>query len=602
MVRLLGGFAFLLFASPLLAQSLTPQQEIEGQVPKALAILNKWHADNPQPGDRRLHLVYWTPSDREPAPRYRERLSKIFLDVQKFYLNEMKRMGFGERTVKLHADSDGLLKIHLVKGTKPYAKYSGSSGSEIRRECLPTLKAAGINADKETVVIFCNMSNYDEKAATISQNSPYYAGGSNKGGTAWQVDSPILDLDLLDKKEPLVRDGQYGRISVGKYNSIFIGGVAHELGHALSLPHNRERPDQKAVFATALMGSGNRTYGDNLRGEGKGSFITLAHGLRLASHPIFSGSVKGMELPNNAKLSEVEIIPHGTTFEFKARVTASPPCYAVVAYMDPAGGSDYDATTCTAIPDKDGKFTLNCNALEKGKAGLLRVVALQAQGGGLGDETYSVPYNVAADGKVDLSSAISSLKLAPLAQAVSAGNKATAESELKKLEAANSPKETLEIAHVLVGTIGFKATKTPAEVEGKLCHLSEAKWATGRVGWGRPTTNRIPGETALIGAGGKIFPRGIYAHAPSTYQWDLCGKWQTFTAQAGLSEGAAGSVVFVVLADGKELFRSPTIKEGKVVPIKVSVDKVQKLELRVENAGDGNSGDHGLWLVPQLER
>ena len=41
-----------------------------------------------------------------------------------------------------------------------------------------------------------------------------------------------------------MQDGEYGRISMGKHNSIFIGGVAHELGHALSLPHNKERPDE----------------------------------------------------------------------------------------------------------------------------------------------------------------------------------------------------------------------------------------------------------------------------------------------------------------------------------------------------------------------
>ena len=584
------------------AAPLSPQEEIADQVPKALAILNKWHATDALSADRRLHLIYWTPADREPAPRYRERLSKIFLDIQTYYRSEMKRMGFGERTIKLHAEPNGLLKIHLVRGAKPYEKYDVKSGSEIRRECLPVLKDAGIDADKETIVIFCNMSNYDDAAGTVNQNSPYYAGGSKSGGTAWQVDSPILDLDLLDKKEPFVQDKQYGRISVGKYNSIFIGGVAHELGHALSLPHNAERPDQKVAFGTALMGSGNRTYGDDRRGEGRGSFITLAHGLKLAAHPIFSGSAKGIDLKANAKLSDIEIEPAEKSFTFQARVTADPPCYAVIGYMDPAGGNDYDATTCTAIPDAEGRFTLHCDALRKGKAGELRIVALQANGGGLGDKTYGVSYNVDNDGKVDLSSAVSALKLAAVAKAVNAGDAAAARDEIAKLEAAKADARTLEIARTLAGTIDLKPGPTPADAKGKTCHLSEARWASARVGWGRPTVNRLPGDTAILRAGGKVFARGLYAHAPSAYAWDLGGKWKTFTAQAGMTDGNDGSVVFVVVGDGKELWRSATIKAQQVLPVSVSVTEVKSLELRVENAGDGNSGDWGVWLEPTVAR
>ncbi len=588
---------------PLAARATTPQEEITDQAPRALAILNKWHAADPVPADRRLHLVYWTPADREPAPRYRERLSAILLDIQKFYLAEMKRMGFGERPIRLHAEADGLLKIHVVKGAKPYKDYDGKSGGDIRKECLPTLKAAGIDADKETIVIFCNMSNYDAAAGTINQNSPYYAGGSKRGGTAWQVDSPILDLALLDKKEPLVRDGQYGRISVGKYNSIFIGGVAHELGHALSLPHNAERPDQKAAFGTALMGGGNRTYGDDRRGEGRGSFLTLAHGLRLASHPIFSGSAKGIDLRASAKIDEVKITPAEKSFTVTARVTADPPCYAIVGYMDPAGGSDYDATTCTAVPDADGRFTLRCDALRKGKAGELRIVALQANGGGLGDKTHAISYSVDADGKVDLSAAISALKLATLAKAVNAGDTAAARQIVDKL-AGESPADTrtIEIARVLAGTIDFKPGVAPADTAGKQCHLSEAKWTAARVGWGRPTVNRLPGDTAILRAAGKVYARGLYAHAPSSYTWDLGGKWTNFTADAGMADGFDGSVVFVVLGDGKELWRSATIKASQVVTVKTPVVGVKSLELRVENAGDGNGSDWGVWLEPTVAR
>ena len=387
--------------------------EIAPKVAAARAILDPWVAAHPETAQRKVHLVLWTPRDRNPDPRYRERLSAIFKDIQSFYAREMTRLGFGPRTIGLDEAEDGLLRVHFVQGLKDYQEYSVSSGTEIRNECIPVLKAAGLKAEEETIVIFCNMSKWDPEKRMISQNSPYYASGTNRKGTAWQVDSPILDLALLEEKGQNVQDGQYGNISLGRYNSIFIGGACHELGHALGLPHNRERADEAAAFGTALMGSGNRTYGEQLRGEGKGSFLTLAHGMRLAAHPMFSGSVKGMGLRASAKPSEIAIQTKEKGFQFSGKVVGEPPVYAVIGYMDPEGGSDYDATTVTAVPDKDGHFTLDCQALVPGKAGELRVVYLQANGvasGFLSATPYRYPYKVGADGVVDISAAIAALK------------------------------------------------------------------------------------------------------------------------------------------------------------------------------------------------
>ena len=404
------------FTLPLPAvETNSAQAEIAPKVAAARAILDPWLAANPDPARKKVHLVLWTPKDREPAPRYRERLSAIFQDIRSYYAREMDRLGFGPRTIGLDEDANGLVRVHLVRGLMDYTNYAVGSGSAIRRECLPTLEAAGLNPSEELVVLFCNMSNWDDEKRTISQNSPYYASGSHKGGTAWQVDSPILDLDFLTEKGKNVRDGQYGNISLGRYSSIFIGGACHELGHALGLPHNKERADERAAFGTALMGSGNRTYGEQLRGESKGSFLTLAHGLRLASHPMFSGSAKDINKPRSAKPEELKIQPKGKGFEFTGRVTTAsnePPVYAVIAYMDPMGGSDYDATTTTAVPDPGGHFSLDCQALAPGKTGELRVVYLQANGqasGFLSSTPYRYPYVVAKDGAVDLAPALAAL-------------------------------------------------------------------------------------------------------------------------------------------------------------------------------------------------
>src|SRR4051812_22125415 len=184
------------------AAALTPPEEIAAQAPAARAILDGWQADAPQKAERAVHLVYWTPSDREPAPRYRERLTAVFEETQRFYAREMERNGFGPRTIRLIKEADGLCRIHLVRGAEPYANYENKSGAKIRGECLPVLREAGLDPDRETLVIFCNMSNWDPEKRIMSQNSPYYASGSNRSGTAWQVDSPLLDPGLLGTREP----------------------------------------------------------------------------------------------------------------------------------------------------------------------------------------------------------------------------------------------------------------------------------------------------------------------------------------------------------------------------------------------------------------
>jgi hypothetical protein len=576
-------------------------------VPAAKAILEAWQSQAPVKGERKLHIVYWTPADREPAPRHQERLQAILEDIRDFYAREMKRLGFGPMTIRLDYGDGGKMKVHLVKSRRPYADFNVDSGYQIRSECQPVLRAAGIDADRETVVIFCNMSNWDAEKSTISQNSPYYAGGSNRSGTAWQVDSPILDLASLAKKEPRVRDGQYGDISIGRYNSIFIGGVCHELGHALGLPHNRERPDEREVFGTALMGSGNRSYGEELRGEGKGSFLTLAHGLKLASHPMFNGSVKGMDLPANARLSEESITPAGKSFTYSATVTADPPAYAVLGYMDPEGGGDYDATTCTAIPDHDGRFTLTANALAPGKAGVFRVVVVQANGAAssfAGASTpFTHPYRVAADGAVDLSASLARLLLAPLLEAVAKKDHAAISAALDSVEAAKPAPEVLEAARVRAAAISARPGGPPSSVAGALCRLTDAASAESRTGWGRAPANLLPEPGLLFSCGSRLFARGLYAHAPSLHAWDLGGKWKTLAGHAGIPDGRdGGSCVFVVKADGKELWRSQKTEPGTLRSFHLPVGGVQRLELIVEDAGDGNGSDWGCWFEPELSR
>ena len=142
------------------------REEIAPKVKAARAILDGWQATAPERAERKLHIVLWTPKDREPAPRYRERLTAILKHIREFYAKEMERIGFGPRTIGLEFAADGLLQIHLVRGAAPYSEYKTESGQQIRAESLPVLKEAGVNASEETIVIFCNTFKFSSLTCT----------------------------------------------------------------------------------------------------------------------------------------------------------------------------------------------------------------------------------------------------------------------------------------------------------------------------------------------------------------------------------------------------------------------------------------------------
>lgn len=593
----ISGF-LLLFATFVPCHAGTPGAEA------ARAILDSWHADQPEPDERTLHIVAWRSQNRGFAPEHRARLQRIMEDIRDFYADEMERHGFGRRTIRLAYDSGKKLIVHEVTGAGRHEDYGKPDGQKIREECLPVLRAAGIDADRETILIFTNLVEWNADTLTFTHKSPYYAGGGHRSGTAWQLDSAELDTVNLDRTSPMIQDGEYGHISLGRHNSIFIGGITHELGHALGLPHCRAQTGEDPEGRTALMGSGNRTYAEDRRGEGPGTFLTFAHALRLASHPQFSGSVKGMNFPARASLADrkIEVAEDGRSFQFQARVENPIPVYAAIAYLDPEGGGDYDSRTVVSIPDRDGRIDLACgpDALVPGKTGTLRVVTCLVNGA---TSTEQHDYRVDGEGRVDLETMRISFAFAPFLDAVESKDRAAAESLAQAL-----PAETREgrIARsILAGRFGdappaLRASEIPSQQRNiALSHLAPAEVS---VGWGRPAYDHLPRRDALLLAGGELFETGLYAHAEARHVYDLTGgEWKTLQGACGLPAGG-GSVVFVVLVDGKEVFRSKRIEGGRIERFEIDLSLAKRLELRTEDGGDGKASDWGLWLGVELGR
>jgi hypothetical protein len=578
--------------------------EIPEQAAAARAILEPWQKAHTQPTEPYLHIVCFTPSDREFPVNHLERLTRMLQHIQAFYAQEMERNGFGPLTFNLQLDRNDQLVIHEVRGAKTFAEYEKKSGGDIRREALPVLAKAGIDANQATIAIFCNLATWDEQKLTFIHKSPYYAGGTYLSGTAWQLDSPELDTLNLPKKEPLIRDGEYGCISLGRHNSIFIGGMAHELGHAFGLPHCTARPDE-AVRGSALMGAGNRTYFEDLRGEGRGSFLTFAHALRLASHPLFNGRLETRKSKPEVTARNIRIRAEDKSIVVAGTLSGTPPLYGLVAYFDPEGNDDYNATSATAIPAADGSFQLGSSALTAGKRGVLRLIPLHANGAIPGDNDLSklrFSYSVSDAGIPELKTIQIKQLLAPLVAALNSGNPNLARKEKDKIKSREASLIAAALINVTAPTESPAQAKTAGKSKPASASLTSFKAESATVGWMKPSFNRVPDESMLLEAGGEIFATGIFAHAPARHEYALGGKWKSFTGKVGVATGHSGSVIFEIMGDGKSLWKSPVVEADQLLNFDVNLTGINQLELTTAPSEDGTNSDWGLWLEPKLAK
>lgn len=117
--------------------------------------------------------------------------------------------------------------------------------------------------------------------------------------------------------------------------------------------------------------------------------------------------------------------------------------------------------------------------------------------------------------------------------------------------------------------------------------------------WGSPIAN-LSVENHPLSINGMIFKKGIGTHAASLITMNLKGTAERFQGAVGLDDevkGKPGSVVFVIMADKKEAFRSPVMKYGMAaVNVDINLKGVKLLSLIVEDGGDGNNSDHADWV------
>ena len=352
------------------------------------------------------------------------------------------------------------------------------------------------------------------------------------------------------------------------------------------------------------MGAGNHTYGQELRDEGPGAFLTPAAALPLSVHPLFTGT-KRPPAPLTCQLTDLTAAPDEGRLTMDGRVQGGPRSIGMVAYNDPRSvPGDYDAAGWTCPVDADGRFHLVIDDLKPGDYDL-RLHLL----GESGDDCYfALHYQVNQDKRPDVGPLLEAPLLSEALTAFQAKNQKRLTELVEKVKTLPSVNADLlpKVEHLqrLISPSELcAAADLPLDV--KVAHVADLKMEAMTVGWGKPLRNQVLPEgraSVLLEAGGTFFESGLYAHAPARHALRLDGGWKNLSTRFGLQDGHDGSVVFVVKGDGKELYRSPRVGDHTVRGQTISVAGIALLELFVEDAGDGLNHDWGVWLDPQLRR
>ena len=250
-------------------------------------------------------------------------------------LRGLAQLGAKQAGIAFEKDKDGYI-FHVVEGKRKLAEYSYESGSEIKEEIYAALGKT-INFEQEHVLAIHGLCRRDDDDRYIF-NAPYYGGGTQRGGFCHAADCELLDPKLLSVTTRKIHytEHYYPRVvqTLATFNTWYLGGIAHELGHGIGLPHDSGSPAERAeITGFTLMGSGNHHYREDRSGGLRPAYLSLASGLRLLSNPLVTGSNRGRFEDNLTRLEKLKFSQVGKKLTVEGTIGSRIPAYAVVMYL-----------------------------------------------------------------------------------------------------------------------------------------------------------------------------------------------------------------------------------------------------------------------------
>lgn len=221
----------------------------------------------PATGTSRIRLAYFVPRDRKPTTDYERKIRNITSIVAELYKQALSLRGNKFDGLQFESKGNELL-VPLIKGDKDASYYNNAPRYDANAQwtrLVPEIRAKIGDPKRQLLMVF--VETIDEGPAEHLWPGVIARGAYNsaEGGLAIysahilrdEFSAPSVEAlkQLMFDNTPIRGRKAWGHkmdSQRGEFVEDGIGAVAHELGHALGLPHDR-RDD-----ARDIMGNGFR--------------------------------------------------------------------------------------------------------------------------------------------------------------------------------------------------------------------------------------------------------------------------------------------------------------------------------------------------------
>ena len=339
-LRTVFYLSFILFASAACKKSKQPGGENETTVQPAPTYT--YSSDK----TRNLNVVYFIPNDVAIPTDHHRRLSEILLQAHDFFGKEMQRNGYGFKPFGLLKDeAKKRIKLIEIKGKQGKAAYPYSGGAGAVQTEIAEYKAANPSAftsDHYLVII---------PAYTYDTN------GEPGGPPFYGVGKTCFALDYADQDIKYLGTGG----TLGNRATKWIGGMIHELGHGLNLPHNRQKAISENALGMSLMWAGNSTWGISP------TFLTAADCAVLNTNQVFNNDNKSYYAAVTASVQRINATYDAgkAAIILKGKYSSSIAVTDLIYFNDPNVNNegtgvnrDYNSIAWTSKPINNDSFSI----------------------------------------------------------------------------------------------------------------------------------------------------------------------------------------------------------------------------------------------------
>ncbi|WP_282636775.1 NPCBM/NEW2 domain-containing protein [Sphingobacterium thalpophilum] len=537
-----------------------------------------------------VRVVYFYAADVEAPQGWSNRLDRILRDISSYYKEELENSGVKSSGIPFETENSGY-RYHLVQGCKPSADYNINSGTEIEKEIFEKL-APVMNPSIEHILVITSL-NYKNEKGTYVFHSPYYGRGSASSGLCMVADCELLAPEFLsDSTTKMVFTEMFAtdkECSVGEFNSWYLGGIAHEMGHLFGLPHDNGFPGEFNKNKISLMGEyGSRHYKEEKWGGIVSSKLSRASVFQLSSHPIFTQRPKSIYNKNEFLLQSYNLSLSESKTKLKLYYHADTIPYGAVTLVRPYHISEYLSSSYITVIDQRNSAEIDISGFELNTPHEIRILFL-FNNGSIKEYRKMILHN---DGGHFLT--------------LDNYGQATVNDLIRLIERddQHSQRQTkLKLLHQLL------QDQTPVSLDNTnldSIFLSDAKWDDASVGWENPARNFYTTESNklfFLESNGKIFNKGLYAHSPSVYKYSLARKWKKLHIMAALRDGAhkPEGIQFFIRGNGK-ILSSHNVKPDEQHCFDLDVTEIDDLELCTQDRTGNNFNAWSIWCEPQLTR